>query len=144
MHRKEQKDYRKTKEVLLEELAPKATGREAVLEKRRAQTAYHRRERSVEVELPEQDLLGGGDDFKSMLAAEKRRKEARENRRYGAPAGPSVQQGPSYPGAGSTGASGQVTSVLQAKQAAFKEEEQKKVEALRQLFLQSKAAGKGL
>ncbi|GJJ76750.1 hypothetical protein EMPS_09109 [Entomortierella parvispora] len=132
LHRKEQKDYRKSKEVVMEELVPKATGREAMLEKRRAQTAYHRRERSPDVELPEQDLMGTGDDYKSLLMAEKRRKESRENRRYGAPAGP--DQGPS---------GGNVGSVLEAKQAAFREKEEKQLEAFRQLWAQSQAA-KGL
>lgn len=143
LHRKEQKDYRKSKEVVLEELAPKATGREAMIEKRRAQTAYHRRERSPDVELPEQDLMGTGDDYKSLLMAEKRRKEATENRRRGVPIGPG--QGPStssaHPYGGSTG--GNVGSVLEAKQAAFKEKEEKQMEAFRQLWAQSQAA-KGL
>ena len=149
LHRKEQKEYRKTKEAHLEELVPKATGREAMLEKRRAETAYHRRERSPDVELPEQDLMGtaGGDDFKSLLMAEKRRKEARENRRYGAPVGP--DQGPSSMVASSSSSSyqsagGNVGSVLEAKQAAYREKEEKQMEAFRQLWAQSQAAKKGL
>jgi len=143
LHRKEQKDYRKTKEVILEELVPKATGREAMLDKRRAQTAYNRRERSPDVELPEQDLMGTGDDYKSLLMAEKRRKEARENRRHGLPAG--TVQGPSTSSAYSSGGAsgGTVGSVLEAKQAAFKEKEEKQMEAFRQLWAQSQAA-KGL
>ncbi|KAG0012489.1 hypothetical protein BGZ81_001562 [Podila clonocystis] len=80
-----QRSLRKSKETDLEELVPKASGREAMLEKRHAQTAYHRRERSLDVELPEHVLMGtgGGDDYKSMLAMERRRKEAREDRKYG-------------------------------------------------------------
>ncbi|KAF9950998.1 hypothetical protein BGZ72_007441 [Mortierella alpina] len=140
-HRAEMKSYRKSKEADLEELVPKATGREAMLEKRRAQTAYNRRERSPDVELPEQDLMGTGDDYKSMLAAEKRRKEMREGKRYGAqPSGdagpaPSLSVGPSRGPA--------VGSVMEAKKEAYKEKEQKQLEAFRQLWAQSQAA-KGL
>lgn len=120
---------------------PKATGREAMLEKRRAQTAYNRRERSPDVELPEQDLMGTGDDYKSMLAAEKRRKEMREGKRYGAQSSgdtgpaPLVGVGPSRGPA--------VGSVLEAKKEAYKEKEEKQLEAFRQLWAQSQAA-KGL
>ncbi|KAG0011506.1 hypothetical protein BGZ81_002143, partial [Podila clonocystis] len=138
-----QKSLRKSKEADLEELVPKATGREAMLEKRRAQTAYHRRERSPDVELPEHALMGtgGGDDYKSMLAAERRRKEAREERKYGSGSfGPSA--GPSGASA-PTASGGGVSSVLEAKQAAYKEKEAKQLDAFRQLWAQSQAA-KGL
>lgn len=136
-----QKSHRKSKEADLEELVPKATGREAMLEKRRAQTAYHRRERSPDVELPEHALMGtGGDDYKSMLAAERRKKEAREERKHGGGSfGPSV--GPS--GASGPTAAGGVSSVLEAKQAAYKEKEAKQLDAFRQLWAQSQA-GKGV
>ncbi|KAG0096580.1 hypothetical protein BGZ93_004308 [Podila epicladia] len=143
-----QKSYRKSKEADLEELVPKATGREAMLEKRRAQTAYNRRERSPDVELPEHALMGtgGGDDYKSMLAAERRRKEAREERKHGGGSfGPSA--GPLGPSARSSGASGGggggVNSMLEAKQAAYKDKEAKQLDAFRQLWAQSQAA-KGL
>ncbi|KAG0011459.1 hypothetical protein BGZ81_002178 [Podila clonocystis] len=102
-----QKSLRKSKEADLEELVPKATGREAILEKRRAQTAYHRRERSPDVELPEHVLMGtgDGDDYKSMLATKRRRKEAREDRKYGGEsigpsAGPSGAFAPAASGGG--------------------------------------------
>ncbi|KAF9205116.1 hypothetical protein BGZ59_000676 [Podila verticillata] len=136
-----QKTYRKSKEADLEELVPKATGREAMLEKRRAQTAYNRRERSPDVELPEHALMGSGDDYKSMLAAERRRKEAREERKYGGRSfEPSLPSGPSGPSGPSPGGVG---SVLEAKQAAYKEKEAKQLDAFRQLWAQSQAA-KGL
>ncbi|KAF9150287.1 hypothetical protein BG015_007909 [Linnemannia schmuckeri] len=151
IHRAEQKRYRKEKEVILEELVPKATGREAMLEKRRAQTAYHRRERSPDVELPEQDLMGsgnGGDDYKSMLAAERRRKEAREARRYGGgggagPGQPSSSYGPSAAGP-SPAAGGGGGSVLGAKQQAYKEKEAKQMEEFRKLWAQTQANKGGL
>ncbi|KAI1296373.1 hypothetical protein EDD11_007359 [Mortierella claussenii] len=141
-HRAEQKAHRKEKEAILEELVPKATGREAMLEKRRAQTAYHRRERSPDVELPEQDLMGtGGDDFKSMLAAERRRKEAREAKRYGGVADVESRSvvGPSAPSQSSAG-----SSLKESKQQAYKEKEEKQLEAFRQLWAQTQAAKGGL
>ncbi|KAF9980547.1 hypothetical protein BGZ75_008318 [Mortierella antarctica] len=140
-HRAEMKSYRKSKEADLEELVPKATGREAMLEKRRAQTAYNRRERSPDVELPEQDLMGTGDDYKSMLAAEKRRKEMREGKRYGVQSSGDAGPAPSLPVGPSRGQA--VGSVLEAKKEAYKEKEQKQLEAFRQLWAQSQAA-KGL
>ncbi|KAF9962046.1 hypothetical protein BGZ70_008143 [Mortierella alpina] len=140
-HRAEMRSYRKSKEADLEELVPKATGREAVLEKRRAQTAYNRRERSPDVELPEQDLMGTGDDYKSLLAAEKRRKEMREGKRYGGQSSGDTGPAPSMPVGPSRGPA--VGSVLDAKKEAYKEKEQKQLEAFRQLWAQSQAA-KGL
>ncbi|KAI9349862.1 hypothetical protein DFJ73DRAFT_402399 [Zopfochytrium polystomum] len=60
----------------LEELAPKATGREAVLEKRRAAGAFHRREREVDVVLGDGELMGGpGESFQEALERERRRRE---------------------------------------------------------------------
>ncbi|KAG0253608.1 hypothetical protein BG011_006258 [Mortierella polycephala] len=139
-NRADQKAYRKTKESVMEELVPKATGREAMLEKKRAQNAYHRQERSPDVELPEQDLMGGGDDFKSMLAAEKRRKEARESRRHGVIDSESPSSiGPAAPSRGG----GAVSSVREAKQQAYKDKEEKQLEAFRQLWAQTQAT-KGL
>jgi hypothetical protein len=150
-HRADQKRYRKEKEVILEELVPKATGREAMLEKRRAQTAYHRRERSPDVELPEQDLMGsgaGGDDYKSMLAAERRRKEAREARRHGGGGGQEQSSSSPYgPSAGSGAAAGSSAgggSVLGAKQQAYKEKEAKQMEEFRKLWAQTQANKGGL
>ncbi|KAF9576817.1 hypothetical protein EC968_003324 [Mortierella alpina] len=140
-HRAEMRSYRKSKEADLEELVPKATGREAMLEKRRAQTAYNRRERSPDVELPEQDLMGTGDDYKSMLAAEKRRKEMREGKRYGAQSSGDTGPAPSLSVGPNRGPA--VGSVLEAKKEAYKEKEQKQLEAFRQLWAQSQAA-KGL
>jgi hypothetical protein len=58
MRKKERKDKRQRDEVVLDEIAPKETGREAQLAKKRAQNAYHKRERSPDVELNESDLYG--------------------------------------------------------------------------------------
>lgn len=61
----ESKRKRDRREEYLDEVAPKETGREAQMAKKRALNAYHKRERSPDVELDESDLYGGGDDFKA-------------------------------------------------------------------------------
>ncbi|GAN02083.1 splicing arginine serine-rich 12 [Mucor ambiguus] len=75
----ESKKRSERREAMLDEVAPKETGREAALAKKRALNAYHKRERSPDVELSEQDLMGG-DDFKARLAAEKKANALRESR----------------------------------------------------------------
>jgi hypothetical protein len=59
----EEKKRRERRTNMLDEVAPKETGREAQIAKKRALNAYHKRERSPDVELSEADLMGG-DDFK--------------------------------------------------------------------------------
>ncbi|KAI9362253.1 hypothetical protein BD770DRAFT_382247 [Pilaira anomala] len=76
----EQKKARERRTEALDEVAPRETGREAQLAKKRALNAYHKREPSPDVELSEADLMGG-DDFKARLAAEKRAQEKRDSRR---------------------------------------------------------------
>ncbi|KAI9203112.1 uncharacterized protein BJ171DRAFT_153361 [Polychytrium aggregatum] len=76
--RKERSSDRKYHEMVMEELAPKATGREAMLEKRKAANAYHKRERDVDGEYNDADLMGG-DSFAQKLAA----MEHSKNRRQG-------------------------------------------------------------
>ncbi|KAJ2964456.1 hypothetical protein NQZ79_g691 [Umbelopsis isabellina] len=56
--KKEAKERRQKQELVLDEVAPKETGREAQLAKKRAQNAYHKRERSPDVELNESDIYG--------------------------------------------------------------------------------------
>ncbi|KAI8058524.1 hypothetical protein BDF22DRAFT_739937 [Syncephalis plumigaleata] len=67
IRRKDTKSYRKAREADLEELVPKATGREAMLEKRRARSAYLHREPSPDPELPESDLMGDDDSYQAHL-----------------------------------------------------------------------------
>lgn len=55
---------RKEQEELLEELAPKATGREAMIEKKLLRRA-ERKAREDSPEMKESDVLGGGDDFEA-------------------------------------------------------------------------------
>ncbi|RKP06569.1 hypothetical protein THASP1DRAFT_31623, partial [Thamnocephalis sphaerospora] len=84
MHRKDNRKYRRDRDADLEELAPRATGREAMIEKRRAQSAYLHREPSPDVELPESDLMGGGDSYQAHLraleGAQQRRRQHRQQR----------------------------------------------------------------
>ncbi|KAH8551571.1 hypothetical protein BGW37DRAFT_467534 [Umbelopsis sp. PMI_123] len=56
--KRDAKEKRQKNELVLDEIAPKETGREAQLAKRRAQNAYHKREKSPDVELNESDLYG--------------------------------------------------------------------------------------
>lgn len=76
---------RKAQEERLDELAPKETGRERMIEKRRMENAKRRQfdDRDYDVELGDGDLIGGGDDFKARLAARNaaagRREQARAN-----------------------------------------------------------------
>ncbi|CEP11356.1 hypothetical protein [Parasitella parasitica] len=77
--KQEVKRRNERREAMLDEVAPKETGREAALAKKRSLNAYHKRERSPDVELSEQDLMGG-DDFKARVAAERRANEMRESR----------------------------------------------------------------
>jgi len=75
------KQYKKHTEMVMEELAPKATGRDAMLEKKRERAAYTKRDRSPDVTLDDKELLGGGDDFKSVLARQRTRELQRNKRR---------------------------------------------------------------
>lgn len=72
----ERKRARKEKEEVLEELVPKATGREAMIEKRKVRREEAKaREDSPEL-VREKDVLGGGDDFQSRYSTECRLKSA--------------------------------------------------------------------
>ncbi|KAI8823060.1 uncharacterized protein EV422DRAFT_565922 [Fimicolochytrium jonesii] len=83
--RRENRDMRKNNEVVMDELLPKATGREAQIEKRRAQNAYHKQERDVDVELNDADLLGGGSRGAGDTSLESvRRQQARREERRNA------------------------------------------------------------
>lgn len=59
----ERKKFGKDQEVLMDELLPKATGREALIEKKALRREQARaREDSPEI-FRERDVMGGGDDF---------------------------------------------------------------------------------
>ncbi|CAG8768536.1 30366_t:CDS:2, partial [Racocetra persica] len=64
LRKKDRKNFQATHDMVLEELVPKATGKEALIEKKRARNNYYRREASPDIELNESDLMGG-DDYES-------------------------------------------------------------------------------
>eukprot|EP00897_Mesotaenium_endlicherianum_P008562 jgi/Mesen1/7734/ME000407S06969 len=66
----ERKKMQKEHELVIDELLPKATGREAKVEQK-AMRRQAAREREVSPEMRERDIMGGGDDFKARLAREK-------------------------------------------------------------------------
>eukprot|EP01103_Thecamoeba_quadrilineata_P015582 TRINITY_DN496_c0_g1_i5.p1 TRINITY_DN496_c0_g1~~TRINITY_DN496_c0_g1_i5.p1 ORF type:complete len:181 (+),score=52.78 TRINITY_DN496_c0_g1_i5:415-957(+) len=74
---KEKKDYIKYKDMVEEELVPKATGREAMIEKRRQKGSYAKA-RDDSPEMRDSDLMGGGSDFQSMLKRKKERERKKE------------------------------------------------------------------
>ncbi|CAG8525913.1 492_t:CDS:2, partial [Paraglomus occultum] len=123
LRKKEAKDYAKTQEAVLDELLPKATGREAMIEKKKARNAHYRREASPDLELDDDALLGG-DDFNSRLAARDRAKAAREDRKqqYMAEKAANVRE----------------------KIVAYKSKEQETMEMFRKIAEEQKKAGGGL
>jgi hypothetical protein len=65
------KKFNQEQEVLVDELLPKATGREALIEKKALRREQARaREDSPEI-YREKDVMGGGDDFQQRLARER-------------------------------------------------------------------------
>ncbi|KAJ1989916.1 hypothetical protein H4R33_001914, partial [Dimargaris cristalligena] len=79
--RRERRDFRTTHETALEEMMPKETGREAMMEKRRLQTAYHRSERDTQSELNDNELHGSGDSFQARIQSQQSRRGDREQQR---------------------------------------------------------------
>ncbi|CAG8653990.1 9279_t:CDS:2 [Funneliformis caledonium] len=123
LKRKERKDFQKTHEAVLDELIPKATGKEAMIEKKRTKNAYYRREESPDVELNERDLMGD-DDFRSSFAAQKRASDAREQRKQAYKA--------------------EKAASLQEKAIAYKSKEQDTMEMFRRLAEEQRKAGRGM
>ncbi|XP_062510640.1 pre-mRNA-splicing factor CWC22 homolog [Corticium candelabrum] len=79
----EEKKHREQKNVVMDELLPKATGREARIEKKFAE-AEQRRQREHSPETRDDVLMGGGDNFRSRLAARQkfqaRRREEKQQK----------------------------------------------------------------
>lgn len=71
--KREAKAYAKRKEAVLEELVPKPTGKDAQLEKKRQESAYHRRgDEDAQGDLESFDPFGGeGLSIKARIAREK-------------------------------------------------------------------------
>ena len=69
MEKEERKKEKKNQELILDEILPKATGREALFEKKMSQKqAAKAREFSPEP-MAEKDIMGGGDDFQARFIA---------------------------------------------------------------------------
>jgi len=76
LQKKDLKDYKKTKETVLEELAPKKTGREAMLENKKKKSEYTRRSKDAEMdaEMDDKEVFeGGGPDFHAALSKKRDR-----------------------------------------------------------------------
>jgi len=77
--KQERKKYRKEQKELLDELVPKPTGREAMLEKRKQITAFHRAnaEKDLDIEYSDSELMGG-DDIKERIRQRDKRNQKKE------------------------------------------------------------------
>lgn len=64
----ERKKFHKEQEVVFDEMLPKATGREALLEKK-ALRREQARAREDSPEMKERDVMGGGDDFQKRYSS---------------------------------------------------------------------------
>jgi len=66
--KQERKKFYKEQRELLDELIPRPTGRESILEKRKQITAFHRAnaEKDLDIEYSDSELMGG-DDFKERI-----------------------------------------------------------------------------
>ncbi|KAJ2887862.1 hypothetical protein GGI21_006808 [Coemansia aciculifera] len=60
---------------MLDEVAPRETGREAKLAKRRNLNEVRRAEPSIDLEIPDHDLYGGSENDLAALKRERERKE---------------------------------------------------------------------
>ncbi|KAJ3091994.1 hypothetical protein HK102_011767 [Quaeritorhiza haematococci] len=76
LERKERKDFIKHKELVLEELVPKETGRDAMIEKKKMRRAMVNQEKDYDVEVDESTLLGG-DTYEARIAARERAQKRR-------------------------------------------------------------------
>eukprot|EP00249_Psilotum_nudum_P010379 c22500_g1_i1 orf=338-1381(-) len=75
LEKSQRKKFLKQHEEVLDELLPKATGRDRILEKKSIQREQNRvRQESPEL-MRDGDLMGGGDDFKDRLAREQTRRD---------------------------------------------------------------------
>eukprot|EP00053_Salpingoeca_punica_P013001 m.117009 g.117009 ORF g.117009 m.117009 type:complete len:152 (-) comp16085_c0_seq2:103-558(-) len=82
LRKKDAKDFRQYNEMVLEELVPKETGREARIDKRRAQNES-RRDRATSPEIRDKDLLGSS-DFHEMMARRRQQKAAKQEEKRSA------------------------------------------------------------
>ncbi|KAJ3250800.1 hypothetical protein HK103_003169 [Boothiomyces macroporosus] len=76
----ERKRFRKEQEVVLEELVPKKTGKEALLEKKKTLTAYHKQEREVDPAMKDSDIFGD-DDFSNEILRQAAKEAQQKSKR---------------------------------------------------------------
>jgi len=75
--KQENLQFRKHKEMVEEELVPKATGREALIEKKKMKREIAR-QADDSPERSDADLIGGGNDYQYLLAQKRKREEKRD------------------------------------------------------------------
>ncbi|ORX86889.1 hypothetical protein BCR32DRAFT_264637 [Anaeromyces robustus] len=77
--KQERKKFRKEQKELLDELVPKPTGREAMIDKRKQITAFHRAnaEKDYDVEYSDSELMGG-DDIRERIRQRDKMNQKRE------------------------------------------------------------------
>ncbi|GBG68584.1 hypothetical protein CBR_g3129 [Chara braunii] len=84
LEKAKRKRHQKDQELVLDELLPKATGREALIEKKKLRREQRRqREESPEL-MKERDVMGDGEGFHQRLAKEQARRERRQMAKIGA------------------------------------------------------------
>lgn len=70
--KKDAKKHQKRKDAVMEELVPKATGKDAQLEKKKQETAYHKRaDDDAQADLEAFDPYGEGPSIKARIARDK-------------------------------------------------------------------------
>lgn len=76
----ERKKHRKDLDLVNEELVPKATGREALLEKKKQASEFHKQEKVVDMEFSDDFLMGSGsDDYRRALQRSKVSQQKRQD-----------------------------------------------------------------
>ncbi|KAJ2837438.1 hypothetical protein FBU31_001141 [Coemansia sp. 'formosensis'] len=73
--KREHRDAREREQLMLDEVAPKETGRDAKIAKRRNLNQIRRAEPSIDPELPDHDLYGSSENDLAALKRERDRKE---------------------------------------------------------------------
>ncbi|TPX33490.1 hypothetical protein SmJEL517_g03645 [Synchytrium microbalum] len=82
MAKKAKKSEQSTHQAVLDEIAPKATGRDAILDKKKSITAYHRQEKDTDPEFKEEFLMGStSSSFQAAVAERERARQRRDGSR---------------------------------------------------------------
>ncbi|KAJ2412916.1 hypothetical protein GGI10_003391 [Coemansia sp. RSA 2530] len=91
-HKRERRDAREREQLMLDEVAPKETGRDAKLAKRRNLNQIRHAEPSADQELPDHDLYGSSANDLVALKRERDRKEKHRLERKAARQDPATSQ----------------------------------------------------